>query len=76
MSFSVGVMLLASMANAPDIHRTSMDTTHPTRPALVEGRKGPRGLTLYNAKGDIVARCGRKNQPARRLQDGTRSDVG
>jgi hypothetical protein len=61
MSYLFGLILLASIANAPEIQRVSVDTTRMTRPALVEVPKDPSGLTLYNANGDIVAKCGRKN---------------
>jgi len=59
MSYWIGLLLLASIANAPETQRTSVDTT--TRLPLVDAPKRPKGLTLYNAKGDIVAKCGRKN---------------
>jgi len=61
MPYPFGLILFASIANAPDFQHASMDSTHTTRPALVEVPKGPSGLTLYNAKGDIVAKCERKN---------------
>lgn len=58
---SLGIVLIAAMANVPEIHRDNLDTTHVARPALVEVPKGPNGLTLYNAKGEIVAKCERKD---------------
>ena len=32
-----------------------------THPAFVDVPKSPNGLTLYNQKGEVVARCGKKD---------------
>ena len=61
MTYSFGFILLAAIANAPDIQPTHLDSTRVSRPALVEVAKRPNNLTLYNAKGEIVARCARKD---------------
>ncbi len=31
------------------------------QPVIVEAPKLPNGLTLYNSKGEVVARCGKKD---------------
>ena len=31
------------------------------QPAIVEAPKVPNGLTLYNARGEVIARCGKKD---------------
>ena len=58
----LGIVLIAAMANVRQVHRANMDTTHVTRPTLVEAPKGPNGLTLYNAQGEVVAKCERKGE--------------
>lgn len=57
---SFGIVLIAAMANVPKVQRANLDTTQVTRPALVEVPKGPNGLTLYNAEGEVVAKCERR----------------
>lgn len=57
----LGIVLIAMMANAPQVQRANLETTQVTRPALVEVPKSPNGLTLYNAKGEVVAKCERKD---------------
>ena len=53
-------VLLASTANLPPSHTTEVEHSSITHPALVDVPKGPNGLTLYNEKGEVVARCGKK----------------
>ena len=57
----LGIVLIAAMANVRQVHRANMDNTQVTRPALLEVPKGPNGLTLYNAQGEVVAKCERKD---------------
>jgi len=61
MNYSFGLVLLAAIANAPDIQPTHQDSTSITRPALVQMPKLPNRLTLYNAEGEIMAECERKD---------------
>ena len=57
--------LLAFIALA-SIHNTSVMLTTKTlepsivQPKIVEAPKPPDGLTLYNAQGEVIARCGKK----------------
>jgi hypothetical protein len=62
MNYLLGFILLSARANAPDIQPASRDSTNFTRPALVEIPNVPGSLTLYNAKGERVAKCERKDE--------------
>lgn len=53
-------VLLASTANLPSGLNTKAADSSITHPAFVSVPKGPNGLTLYNEKGEVVARCGKK----------------
>ena len=48
--------LLAAAANLPSVQMTQ-PVQAATQPVFVELPKTPGGLTLYNAKGEVVARC-------------------
>jgi hypothetical protein len=48
--------LLAAAANLPPV-QVANPVNAATQPVFVELPKTPGGLTLYNSKGDIVARC-------------------
>lgn len=61
MTYSFGFILLAAIANAPAIQPAHFDFTQVSRPALVDVPRGPKNLTLYDSKGEIVAKCGRKD---------------
>ena len=61
MNHLLGFILLAAIPNAPDIQPAHLDSTNNTRPALVEMQNIPKSLTLYNAKGEIVAKCERRD---------------
>lgn len=54
-------ILAASTAHVPVVPIDRTITTAPTQPQLKEVPKGPNGLTLYNRKGEVVARCGKKD---------------
>jgi hypothetical protein len=56
----VAFVLLASTANVPPVQNIEAANSSITHPALVDVPKGPNGLTLYNEKGEVVARCGKK----------------
>ncbi len=58
--------LFAFIALASTVHGSAVQTaravtTPATQPVFVEVPKGPNGLTLYNTKGEVVARCGKKD---------------
>ena len=53
--------LLASGANLPAIQNTDPANSSITHQALVDVPKGPNRLTLYNEKGEAVARCEKKD---------------
>jgi hypothetical protein len=53
---------LTSTGILPTVHKTNGANPPNTYPVLVEGPKSPNGLTLYNEKGEVVARCGKKDE--------------
>lgn len=55
------LILLAAVSTAP-VENARPQSNPVTRPALVEMPKGPDSLTLYNAKGEVVARCDKKDE--------------
>ena len=57
----VAFVLLASTANLPAVQNTEAANSSITHPGLVDLPKNPNGLTLYNEKGEVVARCGKKD---------------
>ena len=73
MSSALAILLCAASIPATisatmpaTIHGTAISPSGPssaaaTHPMFVEVPKGPNGLTLYNAKGEIVAKCGKKD---------------
>ena len=58
----VAFVLLASAPNLPAVHNTEGANSSITHPALVDIPKGPNGLTVYNEKGEVVARCEKKGE--------------
>ena len=68
MSSALAIILCAAAIPATiptTIHGAAISPSEPssaaaTHPVFVEVPKGPNGLTLYNAKGEIVAKCGKK----------------
>lgn len=57
----VAFALLASGANLPAVQNTDAANSSITHRALVDVPKGPNRLTLYNEKGEAVARCEKKD---------------
>ena len=53
-------VLLTSTANAPPLQNTETANSSITRPRFIEVPKDSNGLTLYNEKGEVVARCVKK----------------
>lgn len=61
MHILVAICLLAATANGPVVHIINMEEPPVTQPALVKIPKGPNSLTLYDAKGERVANCDKKD---------------
>lgn len=55
-------ILLAAVSTGPAVDNVKPLTAPVTQPALKEIPKGPSGLTLYNAKGEVVAKCDKKDE--------------
>ena len=62
MSALTAFILLASVHAGSTLERDRPFNAALTHPALVETQTDPNGLTLYNAKGEAVARCARKDE--------------
>jgi hypothetical protein len=56
------LIILAAVTTAPIAENARPNANPVTSPALVEIPKGPDNLTLYNAKGEVVARCEKKDE--------------
>jgi len=52
---------MAAVSGDPSVERVKPPMTPVTKPALVEKPQSPNGLTLYNAGGDVVAKCDMKD---------------
>lgn len=61
MSSFFAFILLASTANGPAATTAKPPGTPVTHPVFAEVPKAPDGLTLYNSKGEVVAKCGKKD---------------
>ena len=60
MSTLLAFIVLASVTNAsPGLPQKAVDTI--TDPVFLSVPKPPEGLTLYNVSGEVIARCGRKD---------------
>ena len=57
----VAICLLAATANGPAVHPFNFTDPPETHPPLVQPPKRPNSLTLYNAQGERVAQCERKD---------------
>jgi hypothetical protein len=55
------ICLLAATANGPAVHPANVTDPPATHPALVQAPRKPDSLTLYNAQGERVAQCERKD---------------
>lgn len=54
--------LLASSANQSAVQNAKAANSSVLHPVFADQPKGPNGLTLYNEKGEVVARCGKKDE--------------
>ena len=57
----VAICLLAATSNGPFVHTVNLAEPPATQPRLVKTPKDPNELTLYNAKGERVAECQKKD---------------
>ena len=57
----VAICLLAATANGPAVHPAIVTDPPATHPTLAQPPKSPNGLTLYNAQGERVAQCEKKD---------------
>ncbi len=61
MSTLLSFVVLASLANGSAVETAKAIHPPKAEPVFQAVPKPPEGLTLYNTKGEIVARCGRKD---------------
>ncbi len=61
----VAFFLLASATNLPSVQNTKAADSSVTHPVFANTTNGTNGLTLYNEKGEVVARCGKKDETFR-----------
>ena len=59
MSTLLTVLVLASLTKGSAVQTAKAVNPPKSAPAFLAVPKPPEGLTLYNANGEIVARCGR-----------------
>ena len=61
MSTLFAFVVLASLANGKTAQTAKAINPPKGDPVFLAVPKPPEGLTLYNAKGEVVARCGRRD---------------
>jgi hypothetical protein len=61
MSALSAFILLAAVSTGTAVENAKTIATPAPKPVFKDVPKGPNGLTLYNAKGEVVARCGRRD---------------
>lgn len=61
MSALSAFILLAAVSTGTAVDSAKAVTAPALEPVFKEVPKSPDGLTLYNAKGEVVARCGKKD---------------
>jgi hypothetical protein len=57
----VAICLLAATSNGSAVHAITFAEPPVTKPAIVQAPKEPDSLTLYNANGERVAQCDKKD---------------
>lgn len=62
MSSVLALVLLVSTTNVALSQTAKATDSSITQPVFRDVAKEPRGLTLYNEKGEVVARCGKKDE--------------
>jgi len=61
MNSLLAFIVLASIPTGSVIQAPKAVVPSIVQPAIVEAPKPPDGLNLYNANGEVIARCGKKN---------------
>ena len=61
MNSLLAFIVLASIPNGSVIQSPKAVVPSIVQPAIVEAPKPPDRLTLYNANGEVIARCGKKD---------------
>jgi hypothetical protein len=61
MSTLLAFLVLASIHNTSAVQPARAVEPSLVKPAIINAPKPPDGLTLYNTKGEVVARCGKKD---------------
>jgi len=56
----IAICLLAATSNGPGVHAITFAEPPVTKPAIVETPKSTDSLTLFNANGERVAQCDKK----------------
>lgn len=62
MSTLFAVLVLASLTNGSAVKTAQAMNPPKAEPVFLNVPKSSDGLTLYDAQGDIIARCGKKNE--------------
>ena len=60
MSTLFAFLVLASIHTGSAVQTAEALNPPPAQPVFLTVPKPPEGLTLYNSKGEVVARCGRR----------------
>jgi hypothetical protein len=61
MTIPSALLVLASLTTGSALQTAKTVTAPAPQPAFQQVPKGPTGLTLYNSKGEVVARCDKKD---------------
>jgi hypothetical protein len=62
MIMPITFVLLASTINLPSVQSTTTSNSSSTHPVFVDVPRNPDGLSLYNEKGEVVAKCLKKDE--------------
>ena len=62
MSALSAFILLTVVSTGTAVEKAKTLATPALEPAFKEAPKSPNGLTLYNAKGEVVARCDKRDE--------------
>jgi hypothetical protein len=72
----IAICLLAATSNGPSVHTVNFTQPPATKARIAEIPRRPDELTLYNAKGERVAQCDKKDDSFRncRIEPGMTFD--